>query len=273
MRPANEGPLLSIRDAVFRYPGAARPALQEVSLEVGPSEVFGLLGPNGAGKTSLLKLSAGLLRPIEGTVRLLQDPAASLSRREAARRAAYVPASIPAGFPMTVREFVTLGRLPHLRGFFESRTDRDRVQEALEFAGIAQMAERPYSALSSGEQKRVLLARAIAQGPRVFLLDEPTANLDIAHGISLMHRLRQRARQTRAAILASFHDLNIALQCCDRIVLLKAGRIAAQGDPESVMRYPTIRAVFECEVYIGRNELNGTLFMVPMAPASEDAPR
>ncbi len=259
-------PLVELHGVRLRYPGADRCALDGVDLSVGPGEVVGLLGPNGAGKTTLLRLAMGLLAPLSGEVRLLGDPPASLRRREAARRAAFVPASLAVALPMSVREFVALGRLPHLRGLFESRRDRACIRLALEWVGASDLADRPYGSLSAGEQKRVLVARALAQEPRVLLLDEPTANLDIAHGVALLDRLRSLARAERLGVLASIHDLNLALQFCDRLALMREGRVVAQGDPESVMRYPVVREVFGCDVYIGRNERNGCLFMVPLAP-------
>ncbi len=264
--------LIEMHGVRFRYPGTSRLALDGVDLAVGPGEVLGLLGPNGAGKTTLLRLAAGLIAPTEGAVRLLGDPPASLGRREAARRAAFAPASLHVPLPMTVREFVALGRLPHLRGLFESRDDRAKVRAALELVGAADLADRLHGSLSSGEQKRTLVARALAQEPRVLLLDEPTANLDIAHGVALLDRLRSLARRDGIAVLASIHDLNLALQFCDRIALMSEGRVRAQGDPEDVMRYPVVREVFGCDVYIGRNELNGILFMVPLAPRVPETP-
>ncbi len=264
--------LIEMHGVRFRYPGTSRLALDGVDLAVGPGEVFGLLGPNGAGKTTLLRLAAGLVAPTEGAVRLIGDAPASLRRREAARRAAFVPASLHVPLPMTVREFVALGRLPHLRGLFESRDDRAKVRAALDLVEAADLADRPYASLSSGEQKRTLVARALAQEPRVLLLDEPTATLDIAHGVALLDRLRALARREGLAVLASIHDLNLALQFCDRLALLRDGHVRAQGEPESVMRYPVVREVFGCDVYIGRNELNGSLFMVPLAPPREPGP-
>lgn len=264
--------LLEMEGVHFCYPESSRFAVAQVDLAVGPGEVLGLLGPNGAGKTTLLRLAAGLLAPTGGAVRLLGDSPASLRRPEVARRAAFVPASLHVSLPMTVREIVSLGRLPHSRGFFESRQDRERVQEALALLGACDLDERLYSTLSSGEQKRVLVARALAQEPRVLLLDEPTANLDIAHGVALLARLRALARRSGLAVLAAIHDLNLALLFCDRLALLRDGRVVARGDPESVMRYPVVREVFGCDVYIGRNELTGTLFMVPLAPRPSEPP-
>jgi iron complex transport system ATP-binding protein len=249
----------------FSYPGCSAEALAGIDLVCGPGEVIGILGPNGAGKSTLLRLAAGLVAPSRGEVRVLGEDPARSTRRRVARSLALVPASLHAGFPMTVRDFVSLGRTPHLRGLFESSGDRASVTRAMAFADVEALADRPYGTLSAGEQRRVLIARAVAQEPRVLLLDEPTANLDVAHAVSLLESVTLLARSSGAGVVAAIHDLNVALLFCDRIVLLKAGRIVAQGIPEDVMQFGTIREVFGGGLYIGRNELNGKLFLVPMA--------
>lgn len=257
-------PVLMMTGVEFRYPEAASAALREVSLECRAGELVGIIGPNGAGKTTLLKLAAGFIRPAEGDVRVLgRDPTAG-PRKETASRVAYVPVALPVGFPMTVRDLVTLGRIPHLRGFFESPEDRRVVIRSLEVVDSAHLADRAYPGISAGEQKRVLVARALAQEPRLLLLDEPTANLDIAHGVSLLDRLVGLVRTQGLSILAAIHDLNLALLFCHRLVLMKQGRVLTSGDPESVMQYPLVREVFGSDVYIGRNELSGKLFVVPL---------
>lgn len=256
--------------AMFQYPGRAHPAVRSLDLAVAPGEVVGLIGPNGAGKSTALRLAAGLLTPSAGTVRVQGADPARLPRARAARLVALVPASLAVQFPMTVRDFVALGRTAHLEGLFESPEDRRAVADALAFASVEALAGRPYGELSAGEQRRVLVARAVAQSPCLLLLDEPTANLDIAHAVSLLRRVVAHARATRTAVVTAIHDLNVALLFCDRIVLMQAGVVVAQGDPESVMQYGTVRETFGCDLYIGRNELNGRLFLVPIDGPSPD---
>lgn len=264
MTPEHPDTILEMDQVTFGYPDAESPALEDLALQCGRGELVGVIGPNGAGKTTLLRLAGGLLEPTRGKVSVLgRDPAAG-QRKDTARQVAYVPVSLHVGFPMTVRDLVTLGRIPHIRGFFESRADRRAVQRALELVDSHHLAGRPYPGISAGEQKRVLVARALAQEPRLLLLDEPSANLDIAHGVSLLDRLSRLARHQGLAVMAAIHDLNLALLFCDRLVLLKQGRVVASGDPESVMLYPVVREVFGSDVYIGRNELSGKLFVAPL---------
>lgn len=255
---------LEVAGVSFRYPGRTHAAVSGLDLSVGPGEIVGLIGPNGAGKSTVLRLVAGLLGPASGTVRVQGIDPFRIPRSRAACQVALVPASLNVQFPMTVRDFVALGRTAHLKGLFESAEDRRVVAQALEFAEVATLADRAYGELSAGEQRRVLVARAVAQAPRLLLLDEPTANLDIAHAVSLLRRVVDHARASRTAVVAAIHDLNVALLFCDRVVLMQAGGIVAQGEPESVMQYATVRAAFGCELYIGRNELNGRLFLVPI---------
>lgn len=261
----NIRPVLEMKGVSFSYPGTKRPALKEVEMALFPYEFVGLIGPNGAGKTTLLRLACGLREASSGTVLLFGEPITALTRKEVARRVAYVPVGLHAPFGMTAREIVTLGRIPHLKGYFEGPKDRAVVRDALAFVEALDLSDRPFATLSSGEQKRILIARALAQEPRVLLLDEPTSNLDIAHGVFLLERLRHLVKERGIAALASIHDLNLALQFCDRIVMLKDGSIVASGRPEEVMLYPLVRDLFGCDVYIGVNEITGSLFMVPMA--------
>jgi len=216
-------PILQVAGLRHVFPGNPRPALDGVSLACSPGEFLGLIGPNGAGKSTLLRLAAGLLAPTDGTVRVRGRDPARVSRRQAALDAAFVPASLHVGFPLSVRDLVALGRTAHLRGLFESPVDRAAVRDALEFTDLASLAARPYGSLSAGEQRRALIARALAQRPGLLLLDEPTANLDVAHAVSLLERVAVRARQEGTAVVAAIHDLNVALLFCDRLALLKGG--------------------------------------------------
>jgi len=264
-------PVLRMAGVTFLYPEAAVPAVEAFDLEVSAGEVVGLIGPNGAGKSTVLRLAAGLHAPSAGRVTVGGDEPARLRRREAARRVALVPAALHVSFPMPVRDLVSLGRTPHLRGVVESATDRAAVREALDQVHASDLAGRDFDRLSAGEQKRVLVARALAQAPQVLLLDEPTANLDIAQGVAVLGRLSGLARERGMAVVAAIHDLNLALLYCDRVVLLKAGRPVAIGEPEAALSYAVVREVFGCEVYVGRNELNGRVFLVPMETRRDGA--
>lgn len=255
---------LEMKGISFRYRGSGVYALDSVEIDCLPGEFVGVIGPNGAGKSTLLRIAAGLLETNEGDVFVMGRDIRCLRRRELAALVAFVPTSLYVSFPMTVRELVTLGRIPHLKGVFESKRDRKAVMEALELVHAVALEQRGFQTLSAGEQKRVLMARALAQEPKLLLMDEPTANLDFAQGVFLLERLRALAKDRDIGIVGAIHDFNLALLYCDRIALLSEGRLVASGEPEDVMRYDIFRKVFGCDVYIGRNEINGKLFLVPM---------
>lgn len=269
--PAAQGPALEMRGVTFHWPGAVAATLQGVSLRCDPGEFLGILGPNGVGKSTLLRLACGLLAPEAGEVVAAGLAPGRARRREVARRVALVPAWVVPGFPMAVRDLVALGRTPHLRGLFESRQDRAAIDHAMSLAEVADLADRPFQELSAGEQRRVLVARALAQEPRLLLLDEPTANLDVAHSVRLLEGVLGLARQSGLGVVAAIHDLNVALLVCDRVALMHRGRVRAFGDPDDVMRWALLREVFGCDLYIGRNEMNGRLFVAPMGSAREPA--
>jgi len=255
---------LNLDSVSFSWPGSAERVLKDISATFAPGEFVGILGPNGAGKSTILRTAAGFIRPDAGRVLSFGLDPSRVSRRRAARLAAFLPAALHVGFPLTVRELVSLGRTCHLEGVFESARDRESVASAMEFSGVAQFADRRYTELSAGEQRRVLIARALAQESRLLLLDEPAANLDASQAVRMLDGLASMARRDGVSIVAAMHDLNLALLVCDRVMLLNQGAVVGFGTPEEVMRYQALKDVFRCDFYVGRNELNGRLFVVPM---------
>jgi len=234
---------LEVQNLTFAYDG--RPVLREVSFCLMPGEVLGLIGPNGAGKSTLIRLAAGFLRPVAGTVRLFGHPPVEWSPRELARLVALVPqrAYIPPTF--TVWESALLGRTPYL-GFLGVPQERDRqaTWRALEWVGIAHLADRYIGELSGGEQQRVVLARALTQEPRCLLLDEPTIHLDIHHQVAILSLIRRMAVEQGIAVLIVLHDLNLAVTFADRLALLVDGALMALGDPKEVLCRERLTAVY-----------------------------
>lgn len=225
----------------FAY--ASRSILADVNLELRGGELLGLAGPNGAGKTTLLKILTGYLRPNTGQVLLQGDDLQTLSRRETAQRVALVPQTASTSFPYLVHELVLMGRHAYSGlGFVPAREDLDRVYNALEQVGISTFAERRYDRLSGGEQRLVILARALAQDTPVLLLDEPLSALDLHHQWQVL-RLLQDLRNRGIAIVATFHDLNIAAQWCTRVALMYNGRLVATGAPAEVFRKDLLQQV------------------------------
>jgi ABC-type cobalamin/Fe3+-siderophores transport system ATPase subunit len=224
-----------------------------------------VVGPNGAGKTTLVRVLSGVLHSDSGEVMLDGAPLAGRSRREVARRLAVVPQESAVPFPFSVREMVGLGRAPFLGAFGrESADDRARVEAALEALELAGLAERAYPTLSGGEKRRVLLARALAQGVDAWLLDEPTASMDLGHGLYCFEWLAAwlRASPARGVLLVT-HELSLAARFADELVLLVAGAVAARGAPAEVLTPERIRAVYGVEARVER-DADGRLVVSPL---------
>lgn len=249
-------PLVEFDHVSFSYAGTGRGsrpfAVVDVTFDVGPEEVVGVIGPNSAGKTTLVRLLTGLVVPARGEVRLDGAPLGRLGGNEIARRVGVVPQELPQAFPFTVGDLVLMGRYPHDPGrFFESDGDREIAREAMAATGVLDLAEASVERLSGGERQRAVLARALAQRPRVLALDEPMAHLDLKHQAACAALLRRVSRDDRVGVLLISHDLNLAAELCDRLLLVAAGRVAAFGPPADVLVPDRLSSVFDCEVIVG----------------------
>lgn len=256
-------PLVAGADVRFRY--GDREILSGVDLHVGEGEVVVLLGPNGAGKSTLLKLLSGILVPDGGEVTVLGRPPASYGRREMARLLAVAGQDPPVDFPMSVEEFVMLGRFPH-HGFFGGVTDGDRreVDRALATTDLSGLRRRGLSEISAGERQRATVARAIAQGARVMLLDEPTAFLDIYHRVAFYEIVTDLSESCGVGALVASHDLTLCAEYGKRIVLLAGGTVRADGRPEEVLTPGTIRDAFGVDVACDRNPATNAVRVTPV---------
>ena len=224
----------------------SRPVLNRVSLAVEAGEVVGLIGPNGAGKSTLLRALAAIVAST-GSITIDGIDLASLSAVARASRLAFLPQQRVISWPLPVSDVVMLGRLPGRRlGARPSAEDRRQVEDALTLLELQDLRQRPATALSGGEQARVLMARAVAQASPLLLADEPAAGLDPAHQIQLMMVLRQLAAAGRG-VLVSLHDLGLAARWCDRVLIVKQGALLAEGRPEAVLTAETLRRAFGIE--------------------------
>lgn len=222
-------------------------AVKDVSFQLGRGEILGLIGPNGSGKTTLLRLLAGILKPQEGLVSLGGQDLQKLSRREAARRIAYVPQQSSWAFPFSVQEVVLMGRSPHLGMIrWEGPRDWEVVKQALGATDTLSLAERPVNELSGGELQRVIIARALAQEPRILLLDEPTAHLDLDHQAAVLEILRELNQNQELTILLVSHDINLAANFCQRLLLMHQGEVMRWGSPEEVINLEVLSQVYRC---------------------------
>jgi iron complex transport system ATP-binding protein len=219
--------------------------IRNATMALRAGEVTAFLGPNGSGKTTLLRLLAGLLAPSEGHVTLHGHDLRSWARRALAQRIAFVPQDTHVSVAFTVREIVEMGRHPHLRRFERLRQhDHAIVDDALRRADVCHLTARPVLELSSGERQRVIIARSLATQADVLLLDEPTANLDIAHALDVLDLCQQLAREGKTIGLA-IHDINAAARYATYLVLLSAGRLVIQGEPEAVLHAAQLNRVFD----------------------------
>lgn len=228
-----------------RFAYGERVVFQGLDLAVRAGEVFGLLGRNGAGKTTWLNLAGGWLQPAAGLVRLHGRSLREVPRLERARTVALVPQELHMPFPFTVHEMVMLGRTPYLGSWgTDGPADREAVGRALALTGTADLADRIFHDLSAGERQRVILAMALAQEPRVLLLDEPTAHLDAAHQVWAFDLLRRLNREAGLTVVAALHDLQLAAWFCHRLAVLDRGAVIAQGAPAAVLRSPQAAQAF-----------------------------
>ncbi len=243
---------LEARDLAGGY--GARPILRGVSLAVAAGEAVALLGRNGCGKSTLLRLLGGVLTPQAGAVTLRGTPLAALPRRAVARTLAVVAQELSVPFAFSVREVVELGRAPYAR-FLQApdAADRRAVDRALAATDLIDLAGRTFQQLSGGEQQRVAVAMALAQEPRVLLLDEPTVHLDIAHQLGLLSLIRRLCREEGLAVLAAMHDINLACLYFDRFVVLGEGTTLAVGAPAEVLSPELVERAFGTRVVVGRH--------------------
>lgn len=224
---------------------------------------MGLVGPNGSGKTTLLRTIAGLL-PHEGALALHGREVREWSARELARRLAFVRQTQVLAFEFKVFDFVLLGRSPH-RKWLEAYNDDDRAlaMKALEDVDLGGFEQRPMATLSGGEQQRARLAQALVQDPRLLLLDEPTAHLDVHHQLDLMERMAAIVASGRT-IIAALHDLPLAARYTDRMLILDRGYLAADGHPASVIEPDMLRSVFRVEAEVTRGDPSSLRFVSPL---------
>jgi iron complex transport system ATP-binding protein len=259
------GALLEAQNISFAYDG--RPVLKGISMAVEAGEFVGLIGANGSGKTTLLRALLGLLKA-SGEVRLCGDSLWTLSRQEIARRATMVHQDTRVDFALTSRDIVAMGRTPYLGRFKpEGGADREAIARAMRETGTTELAERPVTELSGGERQRVHLARALAQETRVILLDEPTANLDLAHQFEALELVRGFTGAGGAA-LAAIHDLTLASRFCDRLLLLSEGKIVAAGSPAEVITESNLACHFALRARVRRDEETGSLIVYPLESIS-----
>ena len=246
------------------------PVLNEVTLSIPRGTVTAIIGPNGSGKSTLLRALARLLRPETGSVLLDGAAIARMSPGHVARQIATLPQSPGAVPGMTVQELVEQGRYPHT-GPLRMRSDRDHaaVERALELTSSSRFRHRLVESLSGGERQRVWIALALAQEPRILLLDEPTTFLDINHQIQVLNLIKALNREHGLTVVMVLHDLNQASQHAERLVVLQDGRVVEEGPPAMVIREDVLASVFNVQAHISVSPIDGALLCYPYAALQE----
>jgi iron complex transport system ATP-binding protein len=260
--------LLELAGVRYRYAGASRDALTGVSLSVAAGQFHAVLGPNGSGKTTLVRIALGALVPLEGRSDIDGRPAAGWARQALARIVGVVPQREDNLFPQRVRETVLLGRYPYLSMWGRERAeDHAAVARALAACDATDLADRWLWTLSGGEYQRVRVARALAQEPRLLVLDEPGMSLDLRHEMGLFELVRGLVSAQGLGVLMITHDLNLAARFADSLLLLSEGRAVASGAPAEVLTQETVQTVFSWPVMM--QTIDGRPQMVPLRQPKE----
>jgi iron complex transport system ATP-binding protein len=238
-------PILEAQHLDYAYPGGPL-AIRNVSLTLEAASMTAVIGANGSGKSTLIRLLTGLLKPAAGKILLDGKPLDDWDPRLRAREIAYMPQSTSTVFPFRAIDVVLSGRSPHTPRFgFESDRDRQIAMDALEAAGAGHLAERTVTALSGGERQMVVLARALAQEPRVLLLDEPSASLDLKHRAELMRTLARLRETRRLSVIMITHDLQLTGSIFDRIIAMRCAEVSAQGTPDEILRSELLADIYQ----------------------------
>ena len=264
-RKTSSPPPLKLTGVTFgfgrRETAVQSPVLKNVSLAIAEGEVLGILGPHGSGKSTLLKILMRILVPQQGTVEWFGQLHGAFSQSEISRRVAFVPQETQQAFPFTISEMVLMGRYPrHTRTWglgWESSQDRAVARQAMNDLGVSHLGTRLIMNVSGGERQRAVIARALAQEPDILLLDEPTAFLDLHHQLEIARIIRRLNRERRLTVVLVSHDLNLASQYCDRLLLLREGEIVTVGTPEDVIAEESLGRVYGCPVLVDSHPQSG----------------
>ncbi|NQU54608.1 MAG: ABC transporter ATP-binding protein [Bacteroidetes bacterium] len=245
-----------IKDFSCGYPGKF--ILEEISFEIKKGEFVGIIGPNGSGKTTLFKGISGELNALAGSSKLNREFIQKMSLKERAKNLAVVTQNIEVG-SMTVEEYVLMGRIPYRKQFqfFETKNDHAIAEKYMELTGVTPLKDKYMNALSGGEQQLAGIARALTQEPELLLLDEPTSHLDITHQVQILNLIRRLSKELGLTVMMIIHDLNLAGEYCDSLIMMQKGRMRKKGLPEEVLNYEDIEAVYNTVVITRTNPISG----------------
>lgn len=257
--------LLNVDGVECRY-GSVK-VLEDVSLSVKGGDFVGILGPNGSGKTTLLRSISRILKPHKGTILLNEADIYSLKSVDVAKQMAVVPQDTSIGFSFAALDIVLMGRNPHMKRFqMESEKDMAVARKVMKLTNIWHLAERPINELSGGEKQRVIIARALAQEPKILLLDEPLTHLDIVNQLEIMDLAKELCVKEKLIVLVVFHDFNLAARYCNSAIMLKDGKIFSAGSLAEVLTSENIKGVFNVDAIVKKHLVTNSIFVIPLSP-------
>ena len=237
--------------------------IKDVSFDVRKGDFLGIIGPNGSGKSTLLRLMTRVLAPSAGKVLLEGKDIRDMDLKEFCRKVSFVPQDTFINFSFSVEEIVLMGRIPHLKRMqFETRKDFSIAHNALSLTDTLYIKEKDISELSAGERQRVIIAKALAQEPMLLFLDEPTSHLDIGHQVQILNLLKKLNKEQNLTVIMVMHDLNLASEYCNRMILLNDGKIFKDGTPEEVLTYQNIETVYKTVVVVKRNPISSRPYVI-----------
>ncbi|MBF0225991.1 MAG: ABC transporter ATP-binding protein [Desulfobacterales bacterium] len=245
---------ISIKNLIHHYGNSL--ILKDISFDINQGDFFVILGPNGSGKTTLLKIISAIEKLKNGQINIFENPIQEYSFRNFAKNIAFVPQSPPSDIPFNVSELVLMGRYPYLGMLgIEEEKDIEIAKQAMEFTKVYHLANRKFNQLSGGECQRVFIAKAICQQPKIMLLDEPTASLDISHQTQIMDLMEELKEKKGITVVMVSHDINLAAMYGNYILLMKNGDIVNQGSPNEVLNYENLEKTYGCVLLVDESPL------------------
>ncbi len=264
--------VISLQKVIFTYNIIS--VLQDVTLTVNAGEFVGIIGPNGVGKSTLLKIMATLLPVKQGSYYLYGKLLKEWKRKEIARKIGYVPQSVELTFPFTVRQVIEMGRYPYFSGIIGGDPKSEYfVQKAIDLTDLHGLEQRLFPSLSGGEKQRAIIASVLAQETPIILLDEPTASLDLKHQIAILKLLKKLSKNDGKTVVLVTHEINLAAQFCDRLLMLNKGKIVKDGPPNEVLQFSLIQEVYGVNVYIDINPFTNSIYVLPFELKGEEQKR
>jgi iron complex transport system ATP-binding protein len=264
--------LLNVDGVECRY-GSVK-VLEDVNLQVEGGDFVGILGPNGSGKTTLLKSISRVLKPHKGAILLNEADIYALKSVDVAKQMAVVPQETSIGFNFAALDIVLMGRNPHMGRFqMESEKDMAVARKVMTLTNTWHLAERPINELSGGEKQRVIIARALAQEPKILLLDEPLTHLDIINQLEIMDLVKELCVKEKLIVLAVFHDFNLAARYCNAAIMITKGTVFAAGPLSEVLTSENIKSVFHVDAIVKKHLVTNSVFVIPLSPQKPSATR